>query len=60
MPRPNKSYPFDEFPHVSLSFDIPRKRVLNAILSEALTYGKSIDGGDVLKLSQLGMWSDER
>ena len=56
----NNHYPFEKFPHITLTFSVPRKQLLSSILDEMLVSRKRGAGEEAHKLSQLGKWSDEQ
>lgn len=60
MEKNSENYPFEKFPRASLALDVPRGRVLSAILEEMFAHRKSEEGGEVFKLSQLGIWTDKQ
>jgi hypothetical protein len=53
-------YAFEQFPHGTLAFHLPRRKFLTALAAEFLVSARRREGEQVFALADLGNWTNEQ
>lgn len=56
----NDPIPFESFPRHALPLGVNRRKVLSTLYTEFMVYTGKDEGGSAMRLSELGIWPDER
>ena len=57
---PTDPIPFESFPRRALPLGVKRRKMLSTLYTEFMVYTGKGEGGSAMRLSELGIWPDER